>query len=215
MIWAIVPVKPLRRGKSRLAGILTEDDRTRLNHFLLEHILNTLNDVPEVGHTLVVSRDPAALTLTREMGGRTVLEDGAPEFNTAIQRATVVAQAHSAHAVLVIPADLPLVTPADIQELLKRGMEAPVGVVCPDRREDGTNGLFINPAGILKYAYGPGSFHEHCKQVQDAGARLEVVHNQALGLDLDLPEDFEALGGIEWLDRQAAEGRKKGKRDRK
>ena len=36
-IWAIVPVKPLRRGKSRLAGALSEDERTHLNQLLLEH----------------------------------------------------------------------------------------------------------------------------------------------------------------------------------
>ena len=36
-IWAIVPVKPLRYGKSRLSGILSEDQRTQLNRRLLEH----------------------------------------------------------------------------------------------------------------------------------------------------------------------------------
>lgn len=34
-IWAILPVKPLRRGKSRLAGALTEEERAALNEELL------------------------------------------------------------------------------------------------------------------------------------------------------------------------------------
>ncbi len=196
-IWAIVPVKPLRRGKSRLAGMLTEDQRTRLNRYLLEHVLTTLKEIPEIEHTLVVSRDPAALALTREMGGRTVLEDGAPQFNTAIMRATIVAQAQGAHAVLVLPADLPLIRPTDVKVLLKRGKKPPVVVIAPDRRQDGTNGLFVNPAGLIEYGYGPDSFQRHSERATEAGARLEVVHSKILGLDLDLPEDLELLGGLE------------------
>ena len=198
-LWAIVPVKPLRRGKSRLAGMLTEDQRTRLNRYLLEHVLTTLNKLPEIEHTLVVSRDPAALALTREMGGRTVLEDGAPQFNTAIKRATMVAKAQGAHAVLVLPADLPLVKPADLKALIKMGKNPPVVVIAPDRRQDGTNGLFINPAGLIEYGYGPGSFQVHSERARQAGARLEVIFSPNIALDLDLPEDLEALGGMKKL----------------
>jgi 2-phospho-L-lactate guanylyltransferase len=198
-IWAIVPVKPLRRGKSRLAGMLTEDQRTRLNRYLLEHVLTTLNDVPEIEHTLVVSRDPAALALTREMGGRTVLEDGAPQFNTAIKRATIVAKAQGAHAVLVLPADLPLIKPTDLRVLLKRGKNPPVVVIAPDRRNDGTNGLLVNPAGLIEYCYGPRSFQCHSQRAIETGARLEIIDCPRIALDLDLPEDLDALGGLKKL----------------
>jgi 2-phospho-L-lactate guanylyltransferase len=173
-IWAIVPVKPLRRGKSRLAGMLTEDQRTSLNGYLLEHVLTTLNKIQEIEHTLVVSRDPAALALTHEMGGRTVLEDGAPQFNTAIK-------------------------PDDLKALLKNGKNPPVVIIAPDRRLDGTNGLFINPAGLIEYGYGPGSFQRHSERAIRSGARLEVIKSPNIALDLDLPEDLEALGGIEAL----------------
>ncbi len=198
-IWAIVPVKPLRRGKSRLAGMLTEDQRTRLNRYLLQHILTTLNEIREVDHTLVISRDPAALALTREMGGRTVLEDGAPQFNTAIKRATIVAKAHGAHAVLVLPADLPLVTPEDIKKIIAAGKKPPVVVIAPDRRQDGTNGLFINPAGLIDYCYGPGSYKCHSEKVIDSKAKLEVLLSDNIALDLDLPEDLDSIGGLKRL----------------
>jgi 2-phospho-L-lactate guanylyltransferase len=198
-IWAIVPVKPLRRGKSRLAGMLSEDQRTRLNRYLLEHVLTTLNEIPEIEHTLVVSRDPAALALTREMGGRTVLEDGAPQFNTAIMRATIVAKTQGAHAVLILPADLPLIKSFDIKKLIMRGKKQPVVVIAPDMRQDGTNGLFVNPAGIIEYGYGPGSFQCHSGRANEAGAKLVVIESRNISLDLDLPEDLEALGGLENL----------------
>ena len=198
-IWAIVPVKPLRRGKSRLAGLLSEDQRTHLNRFLLEHTLTILNEISDIEHTLVVSRDPAALALTRGLGGRTVMEDGAPQFNTAIKRATIVAKTQGAHAVLIIPADLPLIRPTDIRSFLKKGKKPPVVVIAPDRRQDGTNCLFINPAGTIEYGYGVGSFKRHCDRVVQEKVRLEIVHSEKLGLDLDLPEDLEFLGGLQKL----------------
>ena len=51
-LWAIVPVKPLRRGKSRLAGTLTEDERTALNQELLEHTLKSTFQLERVGSSI-------------------------------------------------------------------------------------------------------------------------------------------------------------------
>lgn len=196
-LWAIVPVKPLRRGKSRLAGILDEDERTELNRALLQHSLETLSGVPGVNEVLVVSRDPNALAIAREHGARTVQEDGAPHLNTALKRATVVAQVYATQGVLILPADLPLVTREDIQALLDRAVKPPVVVIAPDRHGKGTNALVIAPAGLIEYDFGENSFQRHCERVKQAGARLEVVELPSLGLDLDEPEDFELVKSLE------------------
>lgn len=198
-LWAIVPVKPLRRGKSRLAGTLSEDERTHLNQLLLEHTLKTLTDLKEIEQILVVSRDPAALSLAREHGARTVREAGAPKLNTALKRATVVAQLYATRGVLVLPADLPLITREDLLALVERAEKPPVVVIAPDRRQEGTNALLICPAGLIEYDFGPDSFQRHCERAQQAGARLEVVNLPSLGLDLDLPEDLEMVLKLEGL----------------
>lgn len=198
-IWAIVPVKPLRRGKSRLSATLSEDERTHLNQLLLEHTLKTLTNLKEIEQILVVSRDPAALTLAREHGARTVREAGSPKLNTALKRATVVAQLYATRGVLVLPADLPLITSEDILALVERAKKPPVVVIAPDRREEGTNALLICPAGLIEYDFGPGSFERHCERARQAGAKLEVVNLPSLSLDLDLPEDLEMVMEMEGL----------------
>jgi 2-phospho-L-lactate guanylyltransferase len=197
--WAIVPVKPLRRGKSRLAGTLTQDERTELNRQLLEHTLQTLSELKEIEHILVVSRDPAALALARDHGARTVSENGAPQLNTALQRATVVAQVYATRGVLVLPADLPLITREDIMALLERAKDPPVVVISPDHRKEGTNALLISPAGLIDYDFGVGSYKRHCQRAKEAGARLEVVSLPSLGLDLDLPEDLDKVSNLAGL----------------
>jgi 2-phospho-L-lactate guanylyltransferase len=191
--WAIVPVKPLQRGKSRLAGVLTQEERLDLNRRLLAHTMDTLTAIPDIEHVLVISRDQAALALAREYGARTVQEQGAPLLNIALTRATIVARTYATRGVLILPADLPLITPEDIQTLLARAVDPPVVVISPDRRRQGTNALLVCPAGVIEYAFGPGSFQRHCTRARQAGARLEICELPSLALDMDLPEDLELV----------------------
>lgn len=196
-IWAIVPVKPLRRGKSRLAGALSEDERAELNQSLLQHTLNVLKDIKELEQVLVVSRDPHALAVARQYGARTVREDGQPELNTALTRATVIAQIHATRGVLILPADLPLISREDVLTLTAKAVEPPVVVIAPDRHRKGTNALLICPSGLIEYDFGENSFQRHCERAKQAGARLEIVELPSLGLDLDLPEDLEIVRELE------------------
>ena len=196
-LWAIVPVKPLRRGKSRLAGALSEEERTELNRNLLQNTLKTLAEIKELEEVLVISRDPAALTIARNYGARTVREDGQPELNTALKRATVIAQVYAIRGVLVLPADLPLISREDVQTLIQRAVDPPVIVIAPDRHGTGTNALLISPSGLIEYDVGENSFQRHCERARNAGARLEIVNLPSLGLDLDLPEDLELIRKME------------------
>jgi 2-phospho-L-lactate guanylyltransferase len=196
-LWAIIPVKPLRRGKSRLAGALSEDERTQLNRTLLEHTLKTLSGIRELEEVLVISRDPQALTIARNHGARTVREDGQPELNTALKRATVIAQVYATRGVLVLPADLPLITREDVLTLIQHADDPPVVVIAPDRHGKGTNALLMSPSGLIEYDFGEDSFQRHCDRVRESGARLEIVDLPSLGLDLDVPEDLEIIRNLE------------------
>ena len=191
--WAIVPVKPLKRGKSRLSGILSRKERINLNRHLLSHTLETIRKIPDIEQVLVISRDPAALALARDHGARTVQEDRNSQLNQALVRATFVAKRYVTAGVLVLPADLPLLTPEDIQMMIARAKDPPVVVIAPDRHREGTNALLIYPAGLIDYSFGPGSFRRHCDRAQEASARLEICEVSSLALDIDYPEDLELL----------------------
>jgi 2-phospho-L-lactate guanylyltransferase len=190
-LWAIVPVKPLRRGKSRLSGVLSKEERASLSQEMLIHTLDILSKVPRIERVLVVSRDTRALSLAREHGARTVTELGAPELNKALVRASVLARGYSVSAVLVLPADLPLLTQADVEKLIASATDPPVVVISPDRHGKGTNALLSSPPGLIEYDFGPDSFAHHKARAEAAGARVEVCELPSLKLDLDLPEDLE------------------------
>ena len=192
-LWAIVPVKPLRRGKSRLAEVLSDEERLGLNSKLLTHTVDTLREIPEIEQVLVVSRDQAALSLARAHGARTVQEKGAPELNIALTRATIVAKQYATRGVLIIPSDLPMISKEDVSAMLEMIKEPPVVVVAPDRKREGTNALLVCPVGLIEYDYGPHSFERHCESAKEAGVRLEICELPSLALDMDVPEDLELV----------------------
>lgn len=192
-LWAIVPVKPLRRGKSRLSPVLSEDDRAELNQRLLLRTVDVLKAIPELVEVLVVSRDTAALALAREHGARTLQEDGQPQLNVALERATVVAKSYLADSVLILPADLPQITKEDVLAMLAAGKKPPVVVIAPDHHHEGTNALYINPAGLIEYDFGQGSFKRHSEAAQAAGVSLKVMELPSLAMDVDMPADLGFL----------------------
>jgi 2-phospho-L-lactate guanylyltransferase len=188
--WAIVPVKPFVQAKSRLAGVLSPDERAGLSRDFLGHALQVLDGVPEVARVLVVSRDPAALTLARNLGSETLAEAGTPGLNPALERAAQLAKASGASAVMVLPTDLPLLTADELRCLLTTDDDGSQIAIAPDRHGAGTNALWMRPPGLISFAFGPGSLQRHQILAETAGATVRVCRLPGLSLDVDEPEDL-------------------------
>jgi 2-phospho-L-lactate guanylyltransferase len=190
---AIIPVKPLKRGKSRLSSILTVEERTKLNKWMLTNLLNCLRDVPQIDNFIVISYDPSTLTIARDLGARTVLESRITNLNRALRKATTAAKAYNATEVLVLPADLPLTNKEDISEFIQHSGNPPEIIISSDFRQNGTNALLVNPIGALEYDFGEWSFKKHIEQAERKKMRIDIIKIESFLYDLDLPEDFELL----------------------
>lgn len=189
--WVIVPVKPLNQAKTRLAQILSPQERQSLAETMLRHVLGVVKGIPQLMGTLVISRDNRALSIAREYGARTVQESGAPELNSALMRATQVIDRLNGSAILILPADLPLLAVEDVQAIIRLGENEPSMVIATDQHQDGTNALFTRPPGLIEYAYGPGSYHRHIAKAREVGAEVHVYHSERLSLDIDMPSDLK------------------------
>lgn len=213
--WAIVPVKPLRYGKSRLAHILSPEERAELTTSMLNRTLQTLNQVPGIYRSLVISRDPAALKIARDSGAYTYGEGDKQDLNVALTRAAHLAAAQEAGGILIIPADLPLITVEDVEMMLAgvrphlafarpadhsngsfRLRKPRAITICPDRNENGTNALYVSPPLGFEFTYGEGSFQRHLQQAERLGMSSRIVHAPGLKFDLDTEEDWEAYQTI-------------------
>lgn len=190
--WVIIPLKPLNRAKSRLATVLTPDQRRQLAESMFRHVLATVREVPQVIGTLVISRDSKALSIAREYDAKTIQETGTPELNSALTRATQVVASWRVDSLLVLPADLPLVTTEDIVNMITLGRGMPSVVLATDQNEEGTNALFMRPPGIIPYAYGPGSFQRHLKFAREADINVKTYYSERLALDIDVSHDLDS-----------------------
>ncbi len=192
-LWAVIPIKPFARGKSRLSDALSDEDRAALNRCLLENTIDVLSTVPEIEHVLVTSRDPQALALARSRGARTLLENSRFDLNMALERATDVVKRYNALGIMIVPADLPMIDAQDIRKIAAAYTTTtpPVVAIAPDRHIKGTNTLLVCPAGLIRYSFGGDSFSVHCEAARNAGARLEIFQLPSIEVDIDTPADLE------------------------
>jgi 2-phospho-L-lactate/phosphoenolpyruvate guanylyltransferase len=195
-VWAIIPVKPLNRAKTRLSDVLSPEERRQLAESMFRHVLSVVRTVPQVLGTLVISRDQHALAIARDYGARTVQESSQSELNAALMRATQVVARWKGGAVMIIPADLPLIAAEDVAGMIDMGQKDQTMVIATDHHDDGTNALFIRPPGVIDYAYGVGSFHRHIELGRAAGADVKIYRSERLLLDIDVPADLQSYNQL-------------------
>lgn len=190
---AIVPQKALAAAKSRLEIALSAPARLSLSLGLLRHVCMTLRAVPDVETMIVLTPDPEVRARVASWGV-TVLPDPAPEFNAALAQA-LAATARPGRGVLIIAADLPLLQPADVMALLRRGAAGAL-VLAPSKEGTGTNALLVPPGIPFRTAYGAGSRAAHRREACARGLALTEVVHAGLAFDVDTPADVASLGRL-------------------
>jgi len=190
--WALVPIRGLESAKSRLGEDLDAEERVELVTGLLRRTLIATRDARRVAGTIVVTMDPDAAGIAQELRAIGLVER-APGLNQAIEAARSVAVARGATAVLVLPADLPSVSAAAVDELLEAGAMAAdrraLVAMVPDRHGPGTNALLVSPPGAIDPAFGERSHAAHVARAAAAGAALAELDGP-LSLDVDTPADL-------------------------
>ena len=189
----IVPVKSFSEAKSRLAEILTLSQRIELSRSLLQNTIKVLQEVTIPIRNLVVSRDPEAITMADKAGFFSINENRHSNLNSAIRLAASVPELDYSTGVLILPADLPLITHTDIEGIINESSESPVVVIVPDRWKKGTNCLLVNPADLIPFSFGDRSFIQHKHLARAAGVKIKVIQNAHMAIDLDTPEDLKFI----------------------
>jgi 2-phospho-L-lactate guanylyltransferase len=187
-VFAIVPVKPLAEGKSRLGAILSAGERAKLNGFLMDLTLERAAVFPGASRTIVVSRSREVLAAA-ESRGMIPLPEEAEDLNEALASASRKAMSLAAGGVLILPVDLPLAGIAAIKQHLAQ-CHPPVCIIAPDRRRSGTNLLYVSPIYDDLYRFGPDSFRKHQVEAARRDLQIVVLEDDALAIDIDDSADY-------------------------
>lgn len=202
--WALVPLRGLEDAKTRLGAELDPEERLELVVAMATRTLAATRDAAGIAGTVLVTADPAAAELAATFGARTIVQR-LPGLNAALREARSAAMDLGATAVLVLPIDLPAVSPLALDGFLAdaaataAALEAghPLVVAVPDRHGRGTNVLLVTPPAAIEPAFGEGSFAAHRAAAAGAGATF-VARGGPLTLDVDTGADLlvAEAGGV-------------------
>ncbi len=194
-LFAIVPVQRLENAKSRLASILSSNERRRLVIKSLSTVLAALGNSVAVDQIVVVS--PDAEVLQQANGPKLVaLEQRGRGLNQAIRMGRERALKQGADALLVVLGDLPLLTSTEIDRLIAVSTGSAV-TLAPDRHGHGTNALILRPPDVMEPSFGVDSFQIHSADARHRKLSISVVELNGTAFDVDTIDDLIDLG---WID---------------
>ena len=171
---AVVPMKSLPLAKGRLAPVLDAAGRRALAQKMLDHVLGTL----------------------QEAGLPVRVANGAgndADLNRDVTDAARAVQAEGADDLLLVMADLPYLSVADIQALVEAGRQSPI--VIAEAKDGGTNALLLRPPTVLPFTFATNrpSAALHGERARAAGIEPVFVRRPGLARDIDTPADLAQL----------------------
>jgi 2-phospho-L-lactate guanylyltransferase len=180
----VVPIRSFRFGKARLAAALDDDARIALARRMAEAVVAAAGARPVV----IISSDEEVATWCDHRGLVRVDDPGSLDAAARAGRAWVRQQGWA--RVVVVHGDLPYATTLD--DVAGDG-DAPVAVLVPDHRRDGTPVCAIPAGADFEFSYGPGSFARHLAEAARVGLEARIVNDESLGFDVDTPDDLAQL----------------------
>ena len=192
-IVAVVPIRSLRHGKTRLSSVIGNEARQTLLRGIADRVVTAAVDSGPVETVLVVSPDAETLAWAAGLGPAVLASPqplDRPGLNGAIDAGRAWALDHDASAVISLFADLPLIVPDDIRGLVARTEPVVLG---PDRRGEGTNALLLRLAGRgaeFSFAFGDGSLARHREEARRLGLNAALHAAPGIAFDLDTPDDW-------------------------
>ncbi len=192
-LWAVVPAKLLGETKRRLMQLLTSDEREALACAMLGDVLAALTGTRALAGVIVITGDAKAAAVARAAGAR-VLAD---TQNTGTTAAVTCAARHLAamgcQGMLVVPADVPTITPADIDAIVAAHRAAPAVTLVPASIDGGTNALACSPPAAIAFCFGEDSFRRHRAAAKACGIEPQILELPRMARDIDRPDDLAAM----------------------
>jgi len=199
---AVVPVKGLTDAKKRLANYLSPNERKKLVRAMLLDVLNALHESRSFTEVLVVSPDES-LMQEAEQNHAVFLRQNGSGLNSAVQQATLSASHEDVSSITTVLADLPLLEPRDVEELVQISKQKPRVVLAPSLK-GGTNVILRTPPDIIPTSYGRWSYAKHLRTAQKKGVLVYSISNSRLSFDVDTIDDLSSLRQLDSAERSSS-----------
>lgn len=177
-----------------MAALLDTEQRNGLVLAMLDDVVDALINAESINQVAIASRDAAAHDEAARLGVRFLDQT---TLRLGYNRAVAYAQESlaEAEAILIVPADVPLITPDSVDLLVATAPQGEAVVVAPSYN-GGTNGLFLRPPQVIAPQFGPSSARAHeqaAAAAGEAGVPFRTAQIDVWSFDLDTPKDLQWL----------------------
>ena len=200
-IAALMPVKGFRDAKQRLTPLLSSAARELLAETMFRDVLRQVKAARGLAGTFVVTGNDTVAAIASVSGAGVIRERAENGETAAVDFARAEMKNAGCEAVLVLPADLPLVRASDIEQVVAQVPQdavAPFTLLVPSHDRKGTNALLLAPPDIIKLRFGYDSFTFHMGQVTAQRLPIRFIENEHIALDIDDPKDLERFLAYEY-----------------
>lgn len=190
---ALIPVKHLHSGKSRLARDLDRGAVEKLILTMLEDLVEALGRVAELRCVAVVTPDEVVARAARSFGARALVHQE-PGLNPSLEAAAAILAAEGVRELLVMLGDVAGALPEEVSALFAALRElGGRGVVLAPARDGGTGALLRAPHDAIPGRFGPESAEAHRELAAQARVPFRELGLPSLAIDLDCLEDLPAF----------------------
>jgi 2-phospho-L-lactate/phosphoenolpyruvate guanylyltransferase len=189
----LIPIKEPQRAKTRLANLLSLEERQRLVWAMFEDLCLSLVAAKKAEHIFIVTNFQRAAERAGARGWQVLFEEAQESESASVDWASRLLRQQGFAAVMRLPADLPLVRGEDIDALLSLDLRPPAAVLVPSGEGTGTNAIIRAPADLFPSRFGPNSLALHQQEAARAGVKCLLVQNPQIALDIDEPQDLETF----------------------
>ena len=195
-VWALVPLKSLQDAKSRLAPVLTPEQRRLLAMAMFEDVLGELAGSRLVHGVTVLTDDDCVAACAKAFGCGVHEEDPGLGYVGSLARVAYRLELAGVATLVYVPADLPYVSRCEVDQLLARHRGGVTVCVAPE--DDGTNALVCSPPTAILPSFGAPSRERHLSAARRNGFAAESLTLPGFARDIDRPSDLE---GLRYVDR--------------
>jgi len=186
---ALIPLKTLGLGKTRLSPDLCSGHRKHLVETMLGAVIKALTESARLDQIAIVGMDPLQCP-----AHVLHLPDPGQGLNAALAFGRHQLRRLGAVELLMIHADLPLVTGKDIDAFISAGRQRGIAMA-GDRHGSGTNALFLQARSDFRFCFGENSLTKHLQQADICGLQPALSRSPGLMIDIDTPQDLSLLLG--------------------
>jgi 2-phospho-L-lactate guanylyltransferase len=181
---ALIAIKARAQCKTRLAQQLGTEQRVALVRRMLAMVIAAAHSAHNVAQVIVLS--PERDVVPDEVP---VLADSGLGLNQALTQAQRALLALGCRELVVLPADLPNVTGAEIDGLVRAGRRGGFAIA-PDLAQRGTNALCLATSQPFQFRFGAGSRRLHLLEARRLGLKPRTVIAPGLAFDIDTAADL-------------------------